>query len=178
MEHYNTFLSGGRATPLTPQAQVNTNKYPDTDSFISPYFINSLIEELDSLLTAAGLSFDNTATDQILTAIQTLGAGGSPVASIETTGFTAAFGGVYLCKVAGAGFTATLPLAPAAGDDGKTITFYKSDPAENGNTLTLGRNSENINTLAEDLLIEASDGENIKVIVAWDDTLNSWVTLV
>jgi|DEB0MinimDraft_6_1074348.scaffolds.fasta_scaffold11182_3 hypothetical protein len=177
MEHYNTFLGGGRATPLTAQAQDNTNKYPGTDSFISPYFINSLIQELDSILTEAGDTFDNSKTDQLLTAIQTIG-GGSATATVQTTGFTASFGGVYLCKVGGGGFTATLPATPTSGDDGKTITFIKSDSGLNGNTLTIGRNGEDIMGDASDLLIEESDGENIKIILIWDDTASEWVTAV
>lgn len=177
MEHYNTFLSGGRSTPLTAQAQVNTNKYPDTNSFISPYFINSLIQEIEAVLVAGGSTFDNTSTTQLRDAIQTIG-GGSATASVKTTGFTAAFGGVYLCKVGGGGFTATLPASPTSADDGKTITLIKSDSGLNGNTLTVGRNGSNIMASATDLLIEQSDGENIKIIFVWDDTASEWVTAV
>jgi hypothetical protein len=173
MQGYNTFLSGGRATPLTPPSTDNTNTYPEEDSFISPFLMSNWIEEFSNVLSDAGLTFDATSSTQLLTAIQSIAGGGSTY-TINTGAFTASFGSSYLCDVEAGGFTVTLPLSPSAGDDGNSIVFMKSDPALNGNTLTFGRNGETIMDIASDLDIEASDGENIKLTFIWDNTANTW----
>ena len=136
-----------------------------------------MIQEIEAVLVAGGLTFDNTSTTQLRDAIQTIG-GGSATASVKTTGFTADFGGVYLCKVGGGGFTATLPASPTSADDGKTITLIKSDSGLNGNTLTVGRNGSNTMASATGLLIEPSGGVTTKIVFMWDDTASEWVTAV
>lgn len=173
MEHYNNYLSSGQAAALSAQVQDNTKKYPALNSFISPYWVTAMIVEMENLFTAAGLSFDNADRTQLLTAIQTV-AGGSATYTIQTGNFTASFGGSYLCDVEGGSITATLPLAPAAGDNGKSIKFIKSDPTLAGNDLILGRNSETIMDAASDLTIAASDGENITITAVWDNTAGTW----
>ena len=126
---------------------------------------------------------DSSSTDETIIDIGSTGGStpatpNSPTTLVKSTGFTSSFGEVYLCKVGGGGFTATLPASPTSADDGKSITFIKSDSGLNGNTLTIGRNGSNIMASATDLLIEQADGENIKIILVWDDTASEWVTAV
>jgi len=139
-----------------------------------------------SLTLTDGLSFkdeDDMASDSAtaLASQQSIKAyvdNHTPKYTINTTGFTAEFGKLYLCDVSGAGFTVTLPLSPTASNDGEVVILAKSDPSLGGNTLTIGRNSQTIMGLSEDFLIEASDGENIQVKLIWDNTATDWKVII
>jgi len=178
LKRYDNYLSSGQPTPLTASAaSASPNQYPGLNSYISPYLMTDIMEEIANVITDAGLSLDGTDRTQLSAAVTLLAAGGA-TANIQSGNFTASFGTTYLVKIGGGDVTATLPLAPAAGDDGKQIIFRVSDKDLNGNKLTLARNGENIMGLAEDMDIEESDGVNVSVVATWDNTGNEWLVTI
>jgi len=85
--------------------------------------------------------------------------------TVKTSGFTAVAGEGYFCNTNGGAFTATLPASPSAGD---TVAFkdYGDDFATNA--LTIARNGENIQGVANDSEITTDRASIVCVFI--DDT--------
>jgi hypothetical protein len=86
--------------------------------------------------------------------------------SVKTSGYTAVSGDQLIGNHASSAFTITLPSSPSAGD---TVTIKNCNAA----TITVGRNSEKINS-------EAADGtlfQNSAVQCVYVDSTIGWTTL-
>jgi hypothetical protein len=133
-----------------------------TGTMVTADWLNSIQEELVSVIAAAGIALDPAQSDQLLEAIQTL------VAGIVTTALAAAMStagakryveaaanltpGFYLVNTAGGSFPLVLPLNPTLGD---AITLEDAGTTWGAHPPTLARNGKNIMGLAEDLVMNA-----------------------
>ena len=68
----------------------------------------------------------------------------------KTTGFTAVSGNGYFCDTTSAAFTVTLPATPSAGD---IVAIADYNGTAGTNSITVGRNSSDINGSAADFTI-------------------------
>jgi len=109
--------------------------------------------------------------DQVLTSdgtdIAWQDAGGAYSAwLIKTTTFTCASGDQLIANHATTAFTITLPASPSVGD---TVTFKNVGAA----LLTVGRNSENINSAAEDATMPTGNAAQLVYV----DVTIGWTTI-
>ena len=74
------------------------------------------------------------------------GSGAYSTWEVKTTTYTASSGDQLICNHASTAFTVTLPASPSAGN---TVIICNAGAA----TVTVGRNSSNINSAAEDSTI-------------------------
>ena len=90
--------------------------------------------------------------------------------AVQTSGFTATAGTMHPCDTTSAAFTMTLPASPA---NGARVGFF--DAAAGGsfatNALTIGRNSQNIAGLAEDMTVRVARARAVFVFL----TGRGWV---
>tara|TARA_Y100000361_G_C11138168_1_gene333384 strand:+ start:539 stop:1213 length:675 start_codon:yes stop_codon:yes gene_type:complete len=86
--------------------------------------------------------------------------------SIKTTTYTAVSGDQLICNHASTAFTITLPSSPSVGD---TVTLKNVGSA----TVTVGRNSQKINTKTEDGTLL----EGLAVQLVYVDSTIGWTTL-
>ena len=120
----------------------------------------------------AGSSVNTTqiaTTAYVTTAVAAAGGGGSAVYnawSIKTSGYTASSGDQLIGNHASSAFTITLPSSPSAGN---TVIIKNVGAA----TITVGRNSEKINSAAEDGTLL----ENAGVQLVYVDSTIGWASL-
>jgi len=118
----------------------------------------------------AGSSVNTTqiaTTAYVTTAVAASGGGGAYNAfSIKTSGYTASSGDQLIGNHASSAFTITLPSSPSAGN---TVTIKNVGAA----TITVGRNSEKINSAAEDGTLL----ENAGVQLVYVDSTIGWASL-
>jgi len=103
-----------------------------------------------------------------------LGASGTIVAgtswqAVKTSGFTAVAGEGYFCNTTSSAFTATLPASAAIGDE---ISFIDYAGTFDTNNLTIGRNSHNIQGVAEDLTVST---ERAGFTLVYVDATQGWL---
>jgi hypothetical protein len=89
--------------------------------------------------------------------------------SIKTANFTAANGEGYFCNTTGGAFTATLPSSPSAGS---IVSFKDYAQTFASNSLTVGRNSSNIEGVANDLTL---NGNAEAITLVYVDSTKGWV---
>jgi hypothetical protein len=121
----------------------------------------------DTFTIPSGATITNSGT---ATGFGATGAVSWDVASIKTTGFTATTGVGYFCDTTSGGFTVTLPASPSAGDVVGVADYAKTFDT---GTLTLGRNSKNINGVSDDALL---DTEGLAATLVYVDATKGWVT--
>jgi hypothetical protein len=144
-------MSEIKVNKITPRTACGTTQLGDSgDTFTVP----------------AGATISNLGT--------ATGFGGTGVvswdtASIKTTGFTAVTGTGYFCNTTGGGFTVTLPASPTAGDVVGVSDYAKTFDTD---TLTLGRNSENIGGVATNATLET---EGVAVTLVYVDSTKGWI---
>jgi len=95
--------------------------------------------------------------------------GGEQWQSVKTTDFTAVAGEGYFINTTSAVVTMTLPASPSLGD---FVTFVDYAGTFDTNTLTIGRNSENIQGSAADLTVSVERASNTLVYV---DGTQGWL---
>ena len=81
--------------------------------------------------------------------------GGTSWQAEKTSGFTAVAGEGYFCDTTSAAFTVTLPASPTLGDE---VSIVDASGTADTNNITIGRNSNNIQGVAEDLTISVERG--------------------
>ena len=87
--------------------------------------------------------------------------------AVKTTTYTASSGDQLICNHASTPFTVTLPSSPSAGN---TVTIKNVGAA----LVTIGRNSEEIDELAQDGTLPRG---NAVQLVFVDGTIDSWMSL-
>lgn len=102
-----------------------------------------------------------------ISAAQTL-----PTATVKTSGFTAAAGGVYPCDTSGGAFTVTLPVSPSAGMLIQLIDAHRSW-GTNKLTLDPGASFKILAQTAGTMLDLDIDGLN--PTIAYVDSTEGWV---
>jgi hypothetical protein len=135
-----------------------------TGTMVTADWLNSIQEELVSVIAAAGLALDPAQSDQLLEAIQTLIT--DFVAQALTIAMSTAGAlryieadanvtpGAYLANTEAQAILATLPANPAEGD---AITFRDARGTWGVHALTIARNGKNIMGLAENLTVNVAD---------------------
>ena len=103
-----------------------------------------------------------------------LGASGTIVAgtswqAVKTSGFTAVAGEGYFCNTTSAAFTATLPASATRGNE---VSFIDYAGTFDTNNLTIGRNSHNIQGVAEDLTVST---ERAGFTLVYVDATQGWL---
>ena len=103
-----------------------------------------------------------------------LGGSGTIVAgtswqAVKTSGFTAVAGEGYFCNTTSAAFTATLPASATRGNE---VSFIDYAGTFDTNNLTIGRNSHNIQGVAEDLTVST---ERAGFTLVYVDATQGWL---
>jgi hypothetical protein len=103
-----------------------------------------------------------------------LGGSGTIVAgtswqTVKTSGFTAVAGEGYFCNTTSAAFTATLPASATRGNE---VSFIDYAGTFDTNNLTIGRNSHNIQGVAEDLTVST---ERAGFTLVYVDATQGWL---
>ena len=103
-----------------------------------------------------------------------LGGSGTIVAgtswqTVKTSGFTAVAGEGYFCDTTSAAFTATLPASATRGNE---VSFIDYAGTFDTNNLTIGRNSHNIQGVAEDLTVST---ERAGFTLVYVDATQGWL---
>ncbi len=160
------------ATRPVPKATVSpgyfNNVFPGTATVVDPDFLNGLQDELKNLLTAASITMDKTATNQVLSAIQSLisNAIGTPTVYSGTTASTGSANAQVVAATNPAGFTQTI---------GYSVTFVPG--FNNTGSTTLNVDSTGVATIQESVggsLVNLSGGELVAgtpVTVVWNGTV-------
>jgi hypothetical protein len=86
----------------------------------------------------------------------------------RTTGFTAVSGVGYFCDTTSASFTVTLPASPSAGN---VVAVSDYAGTFETNSLTIDRNSSNINGAADNFILNKN---NVTVQFIYVDTTQGW----
>ena len=81
--------------------------------------------------------------------------GGTSWQTEKTSGFTAVAGEGYFCNTTSGAFTVTLPASPTLGDE---VSIVDASGTADTNNITIGRNGNNIQGVAEDLTISVERG--------------------
>src|SRR6056300_1545971 len=89
--------------------------------------------------------------------------------SVKTSSFTAVAGEGYFCNTTSSAFTVTLPSSPSAGDS-VAIKDYAGTFASNN--LTIARNGENIQGIANDSKISTN---RASVTLVYIDSTKGWL---
>ena len=103
-----------------------------------------------------------------------LGGSGTIVAgtswqAVKTSGFTAVAGEGYFCNTTSSAFTATLPASATRGNE---VSFIDYAGTFDTNNLTIGRNSHNIQGVAEDLTVST---ERAGFTLVYVDATQGWL---
>jgi hypothetical protein len=103
-----------------------------------------------------------------------LGGSGTIVAgtswqTVKTSGFTAVAGEGYFCNTTSSAFTATLPASATRGNE---VSFIDYAGTFDTNNLTIGRNSHNIQGVAEDLTVST---ERAGFTLVYVDATQGWL---
>ena len=98
--------------------------------------------------------------------------GGASWQAVETTSFTAVAGNGYFIDTTSTAITMTLPSSPSIGD---FVAFIDYAGTFDTNSLTIGRNSENIQGSAADLTVSVERAANTLVYV---NSTQGWLLTV
>ena len=126
-------------------------------------------------MLAGSIANDKLANSAITVNGASISLGGSVSAgsiewqTVKTSGFTAVAGEGYFCNTNGGAFIATLPASPSAGD---TVAFkdYGDDFATNA--LTIARNGENIQGVANNSEITT---DRASIVLVYIDATKGWL---
>jgi hypothetical protein len=133
---------------------------------------NSIIKFADDTSTVSSIPLGGTLKISGATLsgdTLTLAGGGISWQAVKTSGFTAAGGEGYFCDTTSSAFTATLPTSPSQGDE---ISFIDYAGTFDTNNLTIGRNSHNIQGVAEDLTVST---ERAGFTLVYVDATQGWL---
>ena len=108
-------------------------------------------------------------TDITLAAAGGGGGGGTSWQSVITTNTTAATGQGFFVNTSGGAVTLTLPASPTQGDE---VSFVDYAGTAATNNITIGRNGENIQGSASDLIINTNRASNTLV---YSDATQGWL---
>jgi len=112
---------------------------------------------------------DGQALKSTTAGVLSWGTAGTAWQAIKTAGYTAAAGEGVFCDTADtAAFTVTLPATPTLGDEVSIIDAVGNAATDN---ITVGRNSENIQGAAADLIISTN---NAAIKLVYSDSTNGW----
>jgi hypothetical protein len=124
---------------------------------------------------AGSIANDKLANSSITVNGSSVSLGGSVSAgsiewqTVKTSGFTAVAGEGYFCNTNGGAFIATLPASPSAGD---TIAFKDYAGTFGTNNLTIGRNGNNIQGVANDSSISTN---RASIVLVYIDATKGWL---
>ena len=122
----------------------------------------------DSFTIPSGVTITNNGTQ---TGFGRTGTVDWQTGSIKTANFTAENGKGYFCNTSGGAFTATLPASPSAGD---IVAFADYTRTFQTNSLTVGRNSENIGGDANDSVL-STKGQSVTFVYV--DATEGWINV-
>lgn len=88
--------------------------------------------------------------------------------TVKTTSFTATSGSGFFVNAAGGAITVTLPASPSAGN---VVAVSDYNGSAGTNSITIARNSSNINGAAENLIIDKS---NSAIQLVYVDATTGW----
>jgi len=97
------------------------------------------------------------------------GGGGTSWQSVITTNTTAAAGQGFFVNTSGGAVTLTLPASPTQGDEVSFVDYAGTAATDN---ITIGRNGENIQGSASDLIINTNRASNTLV---YSDATQGWL---
>lgn len=120
--------------------------------------------------THTELNYVDGVTSAIQTQLNTIGAQvGEPYTwSTQTGNYSAVVGDALLCDTSGGAFTVTLPLSPTVGN---TVRICDSAGTFATYNLTVARNGQDINNLAEDMILDISD---VSVMFVYTGATYGW----
>ena len=95
--------------------------------------------------------------------------GGTSWQSIKTSAYTASAGEGVFCNTTSSAFTVTLPSSPSLGDEVSIIDYAGTADTNN---ITIGRNSEPIQGVAEDLTVAT---ERAAFTLVYVDSTQGWL---
>jgi len=95
--------------------------------------------------------------------------GGTDWQAVISSNTNAVAGSGYFCNTAGGSFTLTLPSSPTLGDEISVVDYAGTFDT---NSLTIARNSENIQGAAADLTVST---ERAGLTLAYTDTTQGWL---
>jgi len=95
--------------------------------------------------------------------------GGTDWQAVISSNTNAVAGSGYFCNTAGGAFTLTLPSSPTLGDEISVVDYAGTFDT---NSLTIARNSENIQGAAADLTVST---ERAGLTLAYTDTTQGWL---
>ena len=95
--------------------------------------------------------------------------GGTSWQTEKTSGFTAVAGEGYFCNTTSSAFTVTLPASPTLGDE---VTIVDASGTADTNNITIGRNSNNIQGVAENLTVSV---ERAAFTLVYFNATQGWI---
>jgi hypothetical protein len=101
--------------------------------------------------------------------VKTYIGGGTSWQAIKTSNFTASAGQGVFANTTSSAFTVTLPSSPSLGDE---VTIVDYAGTFDSNSLTVGRNSEPIQGVAEDLVVST---ERASFTLVYVDGTQGWL---
>lgn len=106
---------------------------------------------------------------QAIAALASGGGGGGTLTSVKTANYTASAGEMVPCDTSSSSWTLTLPASPSAGDQ---VWWLDYDKTFGTNKLVIGRNSQKIMGLSEDMDV-ATDNANVSLIYV--NSTQGWI---
>lgn len=119
-----------------------------------------------SIAASAAFTPSNTYDLVTLTYLQTKY---GQIWSVQSAGFTASAGGRYFCDTGSVAFTMTLPGSPTLGDTIAVVDYSGTFSARN---LTVGRNGNKIQRIADDMTV-STNGAAFTLV--WSGSTNGWL---
>jgi hypothetical protein len=115
------------------------------------------------------LNDNGTMVQAAMTDVKTYIGGGTSWQAIKTGNFTAEAGQGVFANTTSSAFTVTLPASPSLGDE---VTIVDYAGTFDSNSLTVGRNSQPIQGVAEDLVVST---ERASFTLVYVDSTQGWL---
>jgi hypothetical protein len=172
----NTLIGWSSGSTLTTGSNVTTLGYDAEPSSATATNEITLGNSSITSLRIPGLQSGATSGDvltfngtDITLAAGGGGGGGTSWQSVITTNTTAAAGQGFFVNTSGGAVTLTLPASPTQGDEVSFVDYAGTAATDN---ITIGRNGENIQGSASDLIINTNRASNTLV---YSDATQGWL---
>lgn len=135
---------------------------------------NDMRNDAQNLVSNSGQTLTAAAGDDNEQLTKAVAVGGKRLSRADTE--TADFGDIVLPDNSSGAITINLPLVAGAEFVNATVNFEPvDDQLYSVNSLTIGRNSQLIMGLAEDMLLDSSGADNQKIKMTWKGGAVGWV---